>query len=156
MEAYQIWLLKKDFVAFWVEKPIDHIKTSDIRFDLDRMVREQKPVVVQPTFVINNSQGKGRKQRWLWEEIFWDTESLSQNSGNPGWNDRDFWNFWDRFLRDLDVWKIPKSIIFEAQKTVKKNLKFYDLQKIPEKLQINKNIKKLVVHIFTLFSIMIF
>ena len=57
MEAYQIWLLKKDFVAFWVEKPIDHIKTSDIRFDLDRMVREQKPVVVQPTFVINNSQG---------------------------------------------------------------------------------------------------
>ena len=57
MEAYQIWLLKKEFVAFWVEKPIDHIETSDIRFDLDRMVREEKPVVVQPTFVINNSQG---------------------------------------------------------------------------------------------------
>ena len=56
MEAYQIWLLKKEFVAFWVEKPIDHIETSDIRFDLDRMVREAKPVVVQPTFVINNSQ----------------------------------------------------------------------------------------------------
>ena len=56
MEAYQIWLIKKEFVAFWVEKPIDRIETSQIRFDLDKMVRKAEPVEIQPTFVINNSQ----------------------------------------------------------------------------------------------------
>ena len=30
-EAHQPWLLKKELVAFWVEKPIDRIETSDIR-----------------------------------------------------------------------------------------------------------------------------
>ena len=54
--AHQIWLLKKETVAFWVEKPIDKIETSDIRFDLDKMVRKAEPVEIQPTFVINNSQ----------------------------------------------------------------------------------------------------
>ena len=48
MQAYQIWLLKKDYVAFWVEKPIDRIETSEIRFDLDKMVREAEPVEIQP------------------------------------------------------------------------------------------------------------
>ena len=56
IEAYQIWLLKKEFVAFWVEKPIDRIETSEVRYDLDKMVRKAEPVEIQPTFVINNSQ----------------------------------------------------------------------------------------------------
>lgn len=55
-EAYQTWLLKKKYVAFWVEKPIDKIETSDLRFDLDKMERKREPVEIQPTFVINNSQ----------------------------------------------------------------------------------------------------
>ena len=56
LTAHQTWLLKKDDVAFWVEKPIDKIETSEIRFDLDKMVRKAQPVEIQPTFVINNSQ----------------------------------------------------------------------------------------------------
>ena len=56
MQAYQIWLVKKEFVSFWVEKPVDRIETSEIRFDLDKMVRKAQPVEIQPTFVINNSQ----------------------------------------------------------------------------------------------------
>ena len=56
LTPYQTWLLKKDAVAFWVEKPIDRIETSDIRFDLDKMERKSEPVKIYPTFVINNSQ----------------------------------------------------------------------------------------------------
>lgn len=39
-----------------MEKPLDSIEISDLRFDLDKMIKKQEPVELQPTFVINNSQ----------------------------------------------------------------------------------------------------
>lgn len=63
--VYENWLLRKDKINFFTEKPINKMLMKDVRYDMERAKKTAKPVEMFPTFVINNSQVRQALSRTL-------------------------------------------------------------------------------------------